>query len=194
MNGGGGSLFHRSNSEADQSIAEFLHTSNQLLDMFKRIPTWRLDEEALGRNVMNAGNDPYLHCVPTIFHLSFYYRADVAAVASTQHAIATHVWPQLAYVPAKYKTLLSPTLTRDDKPCRSGDKAGRGAKIRLGVASGAMTHSHSVVIDFSGVLQRLDRDIFDVTYIYFNENGSPFDEFVYKHREDKVSTTKKIHI
>merc|ERR1712238_45124 len=42
-------------------------------------------------------------------------------------------------------------------------------KIQLGVVSATLDRGHSVSEDFGGILQRLDRNIFNVTYIYIHE-------------------------
>jgi predicted O-linked N-acetylglucosamine transferase (SPINDLY family) len=65
-------------------------------------------------------------------------------------------------------------------------------KIKLGIASGFLTPQSSVAADFMGVLQRLDRNVFDVTYIHFCANsGNVTDQFVYHHEEDKVLLLSK---
>jgi len=49
-------------------------------------------------------------------------------------------------------------------------------KIQLGVVSATLDRGHSVSEDFGGILQRLDRNIFNVTYLYIHEKSQAADD------------------
>lgn len=57
---------------------------------------WSINEEQLSAQMPGAANDPYVHCMLSLFSLSFYYRADVAATANRSYQMAAKGWPSLA--------------------------------------------------------------------------------------------------
>jgi predicted O-linked N-acetylglucosamine transferase (SPINDLY family) len=170
--------FPNSTKHADDSVEAYYYYSSRMLADIQKY-NLVLDEKALSALVPGVEPDPYAHCMLSIFHLSFYYRADVARVANIHYNIAKAIWPQLNYVPSKYNQLdKSSSSSSKGKPCRDG-------RIRLGIISGCLAIHHSVVADFSGVLQRLDRSKFSITYIYVKEeNSAPIDKFVYANWQD----------
>jgi hypothetical protein len=168
--------FPNSTKHADDSVEAYYYYSSKLLADLQKY-NGVLDENALSANVPGAVPDPYTHCMLSIFHLSFYYRADVARVANTHYNIAKAIWPELDYGPSKHNKLDKSSSSSKGKPCRDG-------KIRLGIISGCLAINHSVVADFSGVLRRLDRSKFSVTYIYLKETETLIDNFVYANSQD----------
>jgi predicted O-linked N-acetylglucosamine transferase (SPINDLY family) len=118
-------------------------------------------DDALSDMIPGAEPDPYVHCMISSFTLSFYYQADTAAVMSTNYQLALRGWPRLDYV--------APHVHSPRDNCVS--------KIKLGVISGALSEGHSVTEDFSGILSRLDRNIFQVTYIFISERFEPAASF-----------------
>ena len=181
--------FPNSTQQADQMMEQYMQTAKRFLQSHPESnrSIWQMDEQLLARTVAGAGDDPFVHCILTLFHLSFYYRADVAQAAKLHIQVAERIWPQLAYRSPnvgdnKLADTTSPSsLVQSNKPCVT-------RKIRLGIASGFLIPQSSVSADFGGVMQRLDRNIFDITYIAFKLDAtSPVDPFVYRHKDkDKV--------
>lgn len=62
-------------------------------------------------------------------------------------------------------------------PCR---------RIKLGVASAFFSHASSVTDDFRGVLERLSRGVFDMTFIYFMESATPPDPFILEKKDNHL--------
>ena len=119
-----------------------------------------------------------------MFPLSFYYRADVVLVASRYYQLSTRIWPDLNYVSDRAKTWM-------DANTRPSTKERVRRKIRLGIVSPNFTIRHSVVEDFKGAMSRLDRTLFDITYIYIDEKVQAVDPFVYTHPNDKLLVMRK---
>ena len=132
-----------------------------------------------------------------MFHLSFYYRADVAEVASRMYRISTRVWPGLDYVAERArawnttttKDVAAPLSSDDDvrplmpPPTRMREKVKR--RIWLGIVSPNLTWKHSVAEDFKGTMSRLDWTKFDIIYIYVEEKKAKrIDPFVRENKED----------
>ena len=109
-----------------------------------------------------GNDDQYLECQLTAFHYSFYYEADLKASLGRWIQLAVAAWPYLNYT-ADLST------SEEEQPLTQ-------RKIRLGVASAFFGPSSSVLTDFGGVLLRLPKTKFDVTYISVNEkhDGGPF--------------------
>lgn len=172
--------FPNTTAQADLMYEQYMDRARLLLQWRQenkhQLPTF--EESILAQTVPGAAEDPYVHCVLTLFHLSFYYRADVAEAARLHNQVAASVWPKLLYKsPQVVKPDIPPHLS-SDKPCVT-------RKIRLGIASGFLSPGSSVSADFGGVLQRLNRDIFNVSYIHIkNHTMTLTDPFVYEHRDD----------
>lgn len=164
--------FPNSTQAADDAVALYIQSAEQFLqeDPDRQQPQYELDEQALSGMVPGAADDPYVHCMLSIFHLSFYHAADVAKMANLHYQIATRVWPALSYE-SKFIHKPRPNTVN---------------KIKLGIASGFLSPGSSVAADFSGVLQRLDRNKFEITYIVLNEQNTDIDPFVYLHKEQDV--------
>lgn len=117
--------------------------------------------------------------MPSLFYLSFYHRADVAKASRLHHDVVARVWPQLAYQSPKY-----PKQAPTTKTCRRG-------KIKLGIISGFITESSPPTWTFNGVLRRLDRDLFEITFIYLDSVGEKVASFVYSNPKDGVLVLSK---
>lgn len=158
--------------QADSALSALNFYADDLLSR-----KFSINEEHLSANMPGAANDPFVHCLLSIFSLSFYYRADVAVTASRNYQLASRGWPSLAdYVAPHVKKHTYQTVS-DTCDLR---------KIKLGVIAGVLSEGHSVSEDFGGVLQRLDRNYFDVTYIYLYETGSPtMANFTQRYPSDK---------
>jgi len=161
---------------ADEMYHLYMQSARSFLETYRKSPESlpSLNEQELAATVPGAAEDPYLHCILTMFHLSFYYRADVAEAARLHYEVATAVWPRLNYASPHVLLPLVPPHLDTQKPCTT-------RKIQLGIASGFLTPGSSVAADFGGVMQRLDRDIFNVTYIHFSAKEPYTDPFVYRH-------------
>ncbi|CAB9523047.1 Inherit from COG: protein N-acetylglucosaminyltransferase activity [Seminavis robusta] len=171
--------------QADQMYELYMKTAREFLQERKRTGSKTRWNERELEVVPGAAEDPYVHCILTLFHLSFYYRANVAEAARLHYQVATSVWPELKYtapsVVPKLPTV-PPHQNIHNKPCVT-------RKIKLGIASGFLSPGSSVSADFGGVMQRLDRDIFNITYLHFkNASGTPTDPFVYRHQKTHGDT------
>lgn len=166
--------FPVSTGQADSALAALTYHADDLLSHEK----WSINEEFLSANMPGAANDPYVHCMLSLFSLSFYYRADTAATASRNYEMAARAWPTLADYVAPHLKQYNQELTT---AASCVDR-----KIKLGVIAGVLSEGHSVTEDFGGVLQRLDRNYFDVTYIYVHETGKSY--FVLPHGGEVFST------
>ncbi|KAL7541863.1 hypothetical protein ACHAXR_011861 [Thalassiosira sp. AJA248-18] len=169
--------FPDSTIAADAAIADMTKYADRLLAH----PGWEINDPAISAMMPGAVADPYIHCELSIFYLSFYYRADVAAVARRHYEMASRGWPALnatADFVRKYdEEEIHPCITR---------------KLRLLVISAVLTEGHSNSETFGGMLSRLDRDIFDVTYVLLAEmENSKIAEFTKTHPADRVHIFSK---
>lgn len=166
---------------ADKSIARYLDLTQRLIQKLDRAPEWRLDEQLLSSAFPGAAADPFVHCMNSLFSLSFYYRADVAQVANRHYQIASRIWPKLNYVTKKSKRWMT-----------SGKQKSHKKRIHIGIASGCISLKHSVSEDFKGTFSRLDREKFHITYIFIKERQNDLiDPFVYQHTVDTVMILEK---
>jgi predicted O-linked N-acetylglucosamine transferase (SPINDLY family) len=140
--------FPNSSQAADDAVALYIDSAERFLQDLS--PKLELDEHALSDMIPCAANDPYVHCMLSIFHLSFYHGAgvNVARMANLHYQIATRVWPALSY---------------ESKFIHKQRSSNTVNKIKLGIASGALSPGSSVAAEFSGVMQRLDRNKFEIT-------------------------------
>ena len=187
--------------EANTAIENIEIYQNELLQLmdFKSYPSTYnkdvyLNEHWLSNTIPGVQQDPYLHCMYDLFELSFYYRANTKKIASQHYKLTSLTWPSLLYTAKhvqeyddeKKKALLelsstSNTNTQQEQQQQQQQQQqqnyqkciGPDGKINLAVISGTLSEGHSVSEDFGGILSRLDRTIFDVTYIYIHENTSP---------------------
>lgn len=171
-------MYPLSSKAVDESLARIEKYSTILIDQFeKKHPDAYLKEGWMSQNVPNFAPDPYVHCIMTVFPLSFYYRADVAKIASQHFKLAALAFPKLLYT-AKHVL----EYDAEQRKLKAGNGDGEDGKpvqkcvdrrIKLGVISSTFSEGHSVAEDFGGILQRLDRNVFDVTYVYVHEKSHP---------------------
>lgn len=157
---------------ADQSLNDL----NQWAISALNRTDFDLHEEEMSQSMMAFRDEPFGTCLQGIFPLSLYYRADTAALASRHYQMAAKAWPTLSWT--------SPYLLDDNQDASSCHR-----KIKLAVLSAVFTHGHPVTEDFQGVLQRLDRNKFHVTYIFLEEQrGSRrmLDPFVKANPQDAL--------
>ena len=81
----------------DESVVQYLNLTQRLVNRLDSTD-WSLDQETLSRLFPGASPDPYIHCMVTIFCLSFYDRTDIALLAYRHFQFASKVWPSLKYV------------------------------------------------------------------------------------------------
>jgi predicted O-linked N-acetylglucosamine transferase (SPINDLY family) len=173
--------FPNSTNHADIMIHRYMDAAESFLNKYKTNRP-RLDEKQLGATVVGTADDPYIFCAPNLFHLSFYHRANVARAAHLRHQIVSRVWPQLEYTSVDVVPYWD---GYHEKRCIQKDTT----KIQLGIASGFLTPKSSVAADFSGMLQRLDRSIFNITYLHFcSKTDCVTDDFVFVNAEDTLLT------
>ena len=206
-----------SNKDVDESVSNMEKWATKLIDLYTVVKhkDVYLNVEWLGRSVPGFGPDPFVHCMLTLFPLSFYYRVDVAKIASLHYQLAVLAFPKLLYT-AKHveefekeqhqKQQQQQQITSYNDATDDTSPAAKqlfqicvDRKIKLGVISSTFQENHSVSDDFGGVLQRLDRNAFDVTYHYLHENSSPKDSasfltanptdklFHYEKRRDEIN-------
>jgi tetratricopeptide (TPR) repeat protein len=139
--------------------------------------------------LMAGNNDPYSHCTLSLFVHSFYYRGDPASAALKHFQAATRAFPDLLYV-APHLTRQGAKKTKKGSGMKSS-KGGNAAvarggscrRVKLGVASAFFSHASSVTDDFRGVMERLSRDVFEITFIYFMESATPPDPYILEKKD-----------
>mmetsp|Transcript_6920 Transcript_6920/g.12122 ORF Transcript_6920/g.12122 Transcript_6920/m.12122 type:complete len:752 (+) Transcript_6920:127-2382(+) len=186
-----------SNDHVDASVARMEEWANKLIDLYtvEQHKDVHLNQEWMSQNMPGFGPDPYWHCMLPLFPLSFYYRADVAKIANLNYQLGALAFPKLLYTAkhvleydAEQQVAIQASLTLPDEASAMKDndaeekkpapvqKCIGDKKIKLGVISSTFSRGHSVAEDFGGILQRLDRSKFDVTYAYTHERSTPGDE------------------
>ena len=169
--------FPNSIDAADEAIDSMTHYAERLLTQPNN---WSIND-AIVSTIPGGAEDPYVHCMLSAFFLSFYYRADVAAVASRFYQMARRGWPTLdttADFVKKYD--ISVKESGGELPCIT-------RKIRMAVISAVITEGHSNSETFGGIFSRLDRNIFDITYVLITEqNNKDIAKFTKVHPSDKI--------
>jgi protein O-GlcNAc transferase len=165
--------------QADASLERYMVAAEAFLKKYRTVkPT--MDEQKLGKTVAGTAEDPYIFCTTNLFHLISYHRSNVAKAAHLRHQMVARVWPQLEYTSTNVRYYDGETKT-----CTT-------QKIKLGIASGFLIPKSSVAADFGKTLQRLDRSVFDITYIHFCAKANcKTDAFVNVHEQDKLMTFKR---
>lgn len=166
--------------ESETAADESLRSLNEYAALFLERKNQRIDDERLSHMVRGVESDPYAHCMLGLFVLSFYYRADVATVAHNHFRMTVAAWPDTTWTAPhviayeiEHKNMQLYEPEGQGVVVYTAQKHCVHRRIKLGVISGVITEGHSVTEDFSGVLQRLDRSKFDVTYILLHEQGVP---------------------
>jgi predicted O-linked N-acetylglucosamine transferase (SPINDLY family) len=175
-----------STEQAEASLAALDYHAQALLAPSNQ--EWAIDERHLSLSQPGAAPDPYVHCIlPGTFFLAFSNHPNQTAVrASRCYQLARHAWPKLHRTAAHVRQY-DMQVRRDGakRPCVS-------RKIRLAVVAGVLTDGHSVPEDFGGMLSRLDRNIFEITYIYLHETGAgDLANFTSHHAADRAWTWRK---
>jgi len=167
-----------SNQAVDDSVARMEEMATRLINLkTQNHPDVFLNVDFL-KTMPGFSQDPYVHCVYSLFALSFYYRADVAKIANLNYQVGVLFFPDLLYVAPHVEK-----FEKEQQELRqlNGIAAEDGGiiqqcvdrKIKLAVICSTITEHHSVSEDFGGVLQRLDRNVFDVDYHVLHENTVP---------------------
>jgi len=135
----------------------------------------QLNEKKLSEMIPGAAADTYVHCLLQHFALELYNAENVSHLASLHYQVAKKVWPDLVQPLPKPRN------------CRNKNK------IKLGIISGFLRGTTPVTLDFRGVLKRLSRDKFEVTWIIGTENKQEFSEEPYSmyHQNDNKIILKK---
>ena len=107
-------------------------------------------------DISSALNDhnPYSFCMLSAFNIETYYEGDFREMMSKNYQLIVKTFPDLMYVSPYIDTHIQP----------------RG-RIKIGIASGFFYDNNSVLADFQGVMDRLSRTTFEITYIYLKENS-----------------------
>lgn len=100
-------------------------------------------------------NSAYNFLILTPFNLEVYYEADFKECMYKNYLLTRKMFPNLHYI--------SPRIKRDS-PVKS-------LPYKLGIISAFLSGGNSVSEDFRGVIENLPRDMFDITFIYVNENS-----------------------
>jgi len=170
--------FPTSVAAADESMALHVSRMEDLLQLRPAALALALTDVA----TQPGADDPYIHCIGTLFYHSFYYRGDAAATLHKHFLVASRAFPELLHVRPDL-------LDFDQREAAERQRAKRAAhskqqkaafvtalpacrKLRLGIASGFLSTVSSVTADFGNMLQRLPRAVFDVTFVYFSESGA----------------------
>eukprot|EP00984_Skeletonema_dohrnii_P012431 scaffold5043_cov117-Skeletonema_dohrnii-CCMP3373.AAC.2 len=168
--------FPNSTQAADDAITSMLSYSDKILSQDDNNGiSWPVKDAEIAQMFPGAAADPYVHCSLSTFYLSFYYRADVALMSSINYEMARRGWPKLNTT-AQFVKAYDEEV---DHPCIN-------RKIRLAIISGVLTEGHSNSESFKGVLSRLDRNIFEVTYVFLAEQGDTrIADFTKEHAADR---------
>jgi predicted O-linked N-acetylglucosamine transferase (SPINDLY family) len=174
------------NEEVDESVAKMEFWATLLIDLMavQKHPDAYLNVQWLASQMPGFAQDPYNHCILTLFPLSFMYRADAAKIANLFYQITALAFPKLLYTAPHVEAFderqkqlqLSAGTTTDPDDGSSPPKLIQECvdrKIKLGIVCSTLSESHSVSEDFGGILTRLDRNIFDVSYHFVHENTVP---------------------
>lgn len=114
----------------------------------------------------NLFNHSYL--LLSVFNLEIYYEADFKSLMNKFYKLTLKIFPEYHYI--------SPLLLK--QPHLN--------KFKIGIVSAFFYPHNSVISDFSGVIDRLPRDIFDITFIYIKENSIQNENFVYQNEKHLI--------
>jgi len=112
-------------------------------------------DKLLSYNIFNTeftnDSDKYNFFMLSPFNFELYYETDICLAMKKYYELSIKIFPELNYI--------SPYLTYPKK---------RNEKYKLGIASAFFYNNNSVIEDFKGVIDRLPRDKFEITFIYFD--------------------------
>eukprot|EP00548_Thalassiothrix_antarctica_P010082 CAMPEP_0194161186 /NCGR_PEP_ID=MMETSP0152-20130528/78799_1 /TAXON_ID=1049557 /ORGANISM="Thalassiothrix antarctica, Strain L6-D1" /LENGTH=789 /DNA_ID=CAMNT_0038870943 /DNA_START=535 /DNA_END=2904 /DNA_ORIENTATION=+ len=181
--------------DADKSLRLYHEEMDKFLERTVNPQTQHLQEQeqqnegflpidpSIYSSLPGVNEDPFVHCVLQMFHHSFYYRADVRSSAAKQFQLVVSLFPDLLYTSPmvtrrNLMNILPPSTPNDNDDggkernnimTSSKSKPCVRRKIRLGIVSGFLSEGSSVTADFQGVIRRLDKNIFDIWFIYLRE-------------------------
>lgn len=106
------------------------------------------------------------------FNFELYYNANIKECMQKHYLLSKKVFPELHYISKKIK------------------KTEATIPYKLGIISAFFTKNNSVIADFGGVIQRLPRELFDITFIYLVENHIEDNlEFIYPNEKHIIIKT-----
>lgn len=100
---------------------------------------------------MTNDKDKYNFFMLSPFNFELYYETDICLAMKKYYELGIKLFPELNYI--------SPYLVYPKE---------KNEKYKLGIASSFFYNNNSVIEDFKGVLDRLPRDKFEITFIYFD--------------------------
>ena len=115
----------------------------------------------------------YNFIILSAFNFEIYYEANLRECMSKHYQLTLKVFPELNYISPHIKK--SPA---NEPP------------YKLGIVSAFFTKNNSVIADFGGVMRRLPRDKFNITFIYLVENPGN-GSFVYPDENHIIIETYK---
>ena len=115
-------------------------------------------------------NDPYLFCILSAFNLEIYYEADFKDLMNKRYKLSIKIFPELNY---KY-------------PINYSINSINCNKYKIAIASAFFYENNSVLSDFRGVMDRLPRDKFDITFINFKEPYMHDSQYLEDKKYDKT--------
>lgn len=108
----------------------------------------------------------------SIFNLEAYYESDFRSIMNKVYRLYLKIFPEYNYI--------SPMLLKEPNI----------HKYKIGIISAFLYPKNSVIADFGGVINRLPRDIFDITFIYVKESSIK-EEFIYNKEKHLIIDTSK---
>ena len=147
------------------------HAQNIINNYNKRV------DELLKKNINISfiPHSSYDFLILSAFNFEIYYEANLKLCMYKHYLLSKKMYPKLHYISPKIK---------QEKP---------GFPYKLGIASAFFTKNNSVIADFGGVIERLPRDKFDITFIHIYENGKNESDatFIYPDEKYVIINTDK---
>lgn len=150
--------------DAKNNIKNYNYRIDKLLKKDK------IDISFLNKIYNNNFNQVFSTCILSAFNLEIYYEADIKSCMSKNYRLIKKIYPDLHYI--------SPTINNIKN---------KSKPYKLGIASAFFNiNSNSVIADFGGVITRLPKDKFDITFIFIVENNYNPNNFVFKNKKNLV--------
>ncbi len=108
-------------------------------------------------------DDPYVFCMLSMFNLEIYYECDIKSLMYKYFLLSVKAFPELLY---KHPYFI-------DKNDKKDNIKNQINTYHIGIASAFFNKDTSVLCDFQGVIDRLPRGKYKITFIYFNESNTP---------------------
>tara|TARA_B100000963_G_C22631981_1_gene675410 strand:+ start:2315 stop:4180 length:1866 start_codon:yes stop_codon:yes gene_type:complete len=122
-------------------------------------------------------NDPYIFCILSAFNIEIYYEGDFREMMKKNYELTIKAFPHYKYI----------------SPYIENEKININEKYKIGIASGFYYKDNSVLADFQGVLDRLPRSKFDITYIYLKEAYLNDSEYLLSKNDNVIIITGEAH-